>query len=173
MAHLRIAVVGIAVAASVMACQPGDSDRASTSPNTPTRVEPTNPPPPPSQPPSDSSSARPVPSPSAQQAVIYPCYSPPIAKPEELMLACGDGGLSLLNMTWRDWGMPIATAHGLLRRNRCVPSCAEGGAVALPSVVTVTDLRDGAYTSMRVAPQGLDDPVYVALEKDGPLLIGP
>lgn len=88
--------------------------------------------------------------PSTQPALIVACYGGNVVKPTELMLACGDGKMWLLDLAWSGWGTPTATAIGTKEEVSCVPSCAQGRPVHAPAKVTVTGLVGGRYTRMQI-----------------------
>jgi hypothetical protein len=71
---------------------------------------------------------------------IPDCYSQVVA-PREMVLACGDGNLSLEDLSWTSWGAATATASGNARANDCDPYCAAGTFRTYPVSVTATGLR--------------------------------
>ncbi len=108
--------------------------------------------------------------PSTQPALIASCYEGNVVKPTKLLLACGDGKLSLLDLTWSGWGTPTATATGTKEEVPCVPSCAQGRPVHAPAKVTVTGLVGGRYTRMQIdSPRSPNSFATYRLGPNGPV----
>lgn len=127
--------------------------------------------------PSPSFSTQPPPAvtttqPRTQPAAIVSCEQQALTRPTTLLLACGDGKRSLQNLTWTDWGLPTATAHGQVEETTCEPSCLSGTTVRYSATVTVSGLAAGRYSRMQVsAPRSPTGSVTnYSLRADGPLL---
>ncbi|MFF5448682.1 hypothetical protein [Streptomyces sp. NPDC012888] len=73
--------------------------------------------------------------------VLVDCASEPQVRPEDFILACGDGNNRLVDLRWTSWGPQGATATGTDMVNDCVPYCAAGTFRAHPVRVTVSDPR--------------------------------
>jgi hypothetical protein len=54
------------------------------------------------------------------------CLPPPVVKPTELLLACGDGTESFTVSRWTRWNRTGARAVGTAEINDCTPSCVKG-----------------------------------------------
>jgi serine/threonine protein kinase len=111
-----------------------------------------------------------------QQAAIMTCEGgQAVTEPDSLLLACGDGGDGLQNLTWSNWGEPTATAEGDFWVVNCQPDCASGTESVFAASVTVFGLEDGRYTSMELEAPGAPAPYSqtpVELDAGGPLLRG-
>ncbi|MCN9242153.1 hypothetical protein NGF19_15370 [Streptomyces sp. RY43-2] len=105
-----------------------------------------------------------------QPGAIADCQGKPLSEPTMLLVACGDGAATLLDMTWTAWGEPSATARGVLAEVVCEPSCANGHEVRVPATVTVSGLVGGRYTLMDVsAPTSPVSPfAHYTLDAMGP-----
>ncbi|MEV0323469.1 protein kinase [Streptomyces sp. NPDC050658] len=108
--------------------------------------------------------------PSTRPAAIADCGGKALDRPNDLLLACGDGKVGLLGLSWSGWGEPTARATGRGWHVICEPNCASGWEAKYAVTVTVTGLVGGRYTSMRVdAPQSPDDRVRsYSLDAYGP-----
>jgi len=97
-------------------------------------------------------------------AVVVDCGAPPTSSPTSLVLTCADAGVTLTDLSWKGWGMPVATGHGVLNVNGCVPDCASGVTTSYKDVtVALGDLRDGRYyTKLSVdhSIDGISDTIY-------------
>lgn len=69
------------------------------------------------------------------------CLPPPVVKPTELLLACGDGTESFSVSRWTRWNRQSARAVGTAEINDCAPSCVEGHAHHYRGVVLLDRLR--------------------------------
>ncbi len=82
-------------------------------------------------------------------AVVVDCGTPGgpgVNSPTSLVLTCADAGVTLTQLTWKGWGMPVATGHGDLNVNNCVPDCASSVTTTYHDVtVALGDLRNGHY----------------------------
>ncbi|MEU6892429.1 hypothetical protein ABZ934_11660 [Streptomyces sp. NPDC046557] len=87
-------------------------------------------------------SARPAPAtaadPPADPVVVVDCFSKAQVRPEEYLLACGDGNNNLVRLRWETWGPRVATASGTDMVNDCRPYCAAGRFHAYPVTVTLS-----------------------------------
>lgn len=71
--------------------------------------------------------------------VVVDCFSQAQVRPEEYLLACGDGNNRLVGLRWDTWGPRTATATGTDLVNDCRPYCAAGRFRAYPVTVTLGD----------------------------------
>lgn len=71
--------------------------------------------------------------------VVVDCFSQAQVRPEEYLLACGDGNNRLVDLRWDTWGPRTATATGTDMVNDCRPYCAAGRFRAYPVTVTLSD----------------------------------
>lgn len=71
--------------------------------------------------------------------VVVDCFSQAQVRPEEYLLACGDGNNRLVELRWDTWGPRTATATGTDMVNDCRPYCAAGRFRAYPVTVTLSD----------------------------------
>ncbi|MER5433285.1 hypothetical protein [Streptomyces sp. NPDC002588] len=67
------------------------------------------------------STARKAPAP-----VLVDCFWHPKVRPNNFVLACGDGNSRLVSLHWARWGAKSARATGVNVVNDCVPYCAAG-----------------------------------------------
>lgn len=107
-----------------------------------------------------------------QPGAIADCAGKPLVEPAELLLACGDAGAGLHDLTWTNWGEETATATGWESEKVCQPSCANGTEARSPATVTVFGLTGGRYTFMQVStPQSPVSPSSrYTLDEFGPTL---
>ncbi|MFG2296052.1 hypothetical protein [Streptomyces sp. NPDC048603] len=70
--------------------------------------------------------------------VVVDCFGEPQVRPEDYLLACGDGNNRLVELKWDKWGAQTATARGIDMVNDCVPYCAAGRFRAYPVNVTLS-----------------------------------
>lgn len=68
---------------------------------------------------------------------VIDCVTPKL-RPKAISLACGDGTIALVGLTWADWTATAATGQGTFWENLCVPDCAEGKAAKYPVAVTLS-----------------------------------
>lgn len=71
--------------------------------------------------------------------VVVDCFSQAQMRPEEYLLACGDGNNRLVALRWGTWGARTATATGTDMVNDCRPYCAAGRFRAYPVKVTLSN----------------------------------
>ncbi|MFF2743963.1 hypothetical protein ACFVVA_00310 [Kitasatospora sp. NPDC058048] len=110
--------------------------------------------------------------PTDQRAVLIGCGGLPATEPAYVVLLCGDGGMSLDQLSWAGWGGPTATATGQLWQKRCVPNCAQGGAVPFRATVTVGGLTAGGYSTLHIdAPTAPDRSIDFTVDDQGPLIV--
>lgn len=76
--------------------------------------------------------------PAPDPVVVVDCFSKPQVRPEEYLLACGDGNNRLVRLRWDNWGPLKATATGTDMVNDCRPYCAAGKFRAYPVKVTLS-----------------------------------
>ncbi|MFD7256751.1 hypothetical protein [Streptomyces sp. NPDC059874] len=70
--------------------------------------------------------------------VVVDCFSEAQVRPEEYLLACGDGNNRLVGLRWDTWGPRTATATGTDMVNDCKPYCAAGRFRPYPVTVTLS-----------------------------------
>ncbi|MFF5703730.1 hypothetical protein ACFY7H_14655 [Streptomyces sp. NPDC012794] len=70
--------------------------------------------------------------------VVVDCFERPQVRPEEYLLACGDGNNRLVGLRWESWGPSAATATGTDMVNDCRPYCAAGRFRPYPVKVTLS-----------------------------------
>ncbi|CAM5649733.1 hypothetical protein SAVIM338S_06491 [Streptomyces avidinii] len=85
------------------------------------------------------SSARTAAAASQDPVVVVDCSSQARMRPQEYILACGDGNNRLVDLRWESWGSRTATATGTDMVNDCRPYCAAGRFRAYPVTVTLSD----------------------------------
>ncbi|MFJ4323144.1 hypothetical protein ACIP3A_08515 [Streptomyces tricolor] len=76
----------------------------------------------------------------ASQPVLVDCLWQRTVRPDDFILACGDGNSRLTGLRWSEWGPDGATAEGVNMVNDCKPYCAAGTFRSYP----VTVRLDGA-----------------------------
>ncbi|GGQ18054.1 hypothetical protein GCM10010215_48640 [Streptomyces virginiae] len=79
--------------------------------------------------------ATPTPNPTP---VVVDCFNKPQTRPEEYLLACGDGNNRLVDLHWNTWNHKTATATGTDMVNDCRPYCAAGRFHPYPVTVTLS-----------------------------------
>lgn len=58
----------------------------------------------------------------------------------------GDGGNIVENLRWSSWTMSRATGEGHSDMQGCVPDCATGAEIMVPTLITLSDPVDGYFT---------------------------
>ncbi|MCX5402967.1 hypothetical protein OHA37_03585 [Streptomyces sp. NBC_00335] len=76
---------------------------------------------------------------SQDPVVVVDCFEQAQMRPQEYLLACGDGNNRLVRLRWDTWGQSGATATGTDMVNDCRPYCAAGRFHAYPVKVTLSD----------------------------------
>ncbi|MEU2060379.1 hypothetical protein [Streptomyces sp. NPDC013455] len=71
----------------------------------------------------------------AGQPVLVDCLWQRTVRPDDFILACGDGNSRLTGLDWSEWGPQGATAVGVNMLNDCKPYCAAGTFHAYPVTV--------------------------------------
>ncbi|MEU9144967.1 hypothetical protein [Streptomyces sp. NPDC048349] len=71
--------------------------------------------------------------------VVVDCFSQAQTRPQEYLLACGDGNNRLVDLRWDSWGPATATATGTDMVNDCRPYCAAGRFRPYPVTVTLSE----------------------------------
>ncbi|MFB9924741.1 hypothetical protein ACFORO_01755 [Amycolatopsis halotolerans] len=100
---------------------------------------------------------------------IYLCEGNAVAKPSWLNLACADQKMGLDRLRWSGWGSATAHATGRFWQYDCIPDCASGKLVSVPTRVTVSELANGHYGRLRVTVRPVpEDPRDYVLTKAGP-----
>ncbi|MEU9304543.1 hypothetical protein [Streptomyces sp. NPDC048269] len=82
--------------------------------------------------------AVPAPTPAPGTVVVADCFSKAQVRPDEYLLACGDGNNRLVGLRWDTWGPRSATATGTDMVNDCRPYCAAGRFRPYPVTVTLS-----------------------------------
>jgi hypothetical protein len=72
---------------------------------------------------------------SSSQPVLVDCLWHRTVRPEDFLLACGDGNSRLTGLHWDKWSPHGATAVGLNLVNDCKPYCAAGTFHAYPVTI--------------------------------------
>ncbi|MFF8595063.1 hypothetical protein ACF061_27155 [Streptomyces sp. NPDC015220] len=67
--------------------------------------------------------------------VLVDCSMKSRVRPDEFILACGDGNSRLLSLHWSKWSGRTALAKGVNAVNDCKPYCAAGTFHSYPVVV--------------------------------------
>jgi hypothetical protein len=65
----------------------------------------------------------------------------PEARPETIVISCGDFGLFVDTIDWERWGNRKARGEGVLSANTCDPSCAEGTFKHYPVDIRLRQVR--------------------------------
>ncbi|MEU9037160.1 hypothetical protein AB0D45_19970 [Streptomyces sp. NPDC048352] len=79
-----------------------------------------------------------APTPAPDPVVVVDCSAQAQVRPEEYLLACGDGNNRLVALRWETWGPSTATATGTDMVNDCRPYCAAGRFRSYPVTVTLS-----------------------------------
>ncbi|MBA4862257.1 hypothetical protein H1V43_12840 [Streptomyces sp. PSKA54] len=89
--------------------------------------------------------------------VLVDCFFDPQVRPDDFILACGDGNNRLVDLRWSSWGPAVAEARGVDLVNDCRPYCAVGKFHAYPVTVKLDrpepwekDPDQDHYTRMRL-----------------------
>ncbi|MDJ0382350.1 hypothetical protein [Streptomyces sp. G-G2] len=77
--------------------------------------------------------------PERDPVLVVDCFAQAQVRPEEYLLACGDGNNKLVRLHWDSWSTRTATATGTDLANDCVPYCAAGRFHRYPVSVTLSD----------------------------------
>ncbi|MFI9625933.1 hypothetical protein [Streptomyces sp. NPDC052042] len=70
--------------------------------------------------------AHPSAPPPSVRTVVVDCFSQPRVRPDDFLLACGDGNNRLVSLRWTRWDRASAEGTGLDAVNDCRPYCAAG-----------------------------------------------
>ena len=74
--------------------------------------------------------------------VELPCVGDSLAyRPGSLLLACGDGNLSVEDIRWSAWEGNFAAGIGTVLANLCQPDCARGRTSPFTAHLVLTGLR--------------------------------
>ncbi|MEV7725702.1 hypothetical protein AB0P15_13305 [Streptomyces sp. NPDC087917] len=73
------------------------------------------------------------------EPVVVDCGSQGQVRPQDFLLACGDGNSRLVGLDWNTWGAKTATAVGTDMVNDCRPYCAAGRFRPFPVEVTLAN----------------------------------
>ena len=98
--------------------------------------------------------------------VVADCTSAPpyqlSIRPASIVLACGDGGLGVENITWTMWTTSPAAGQGTFWEKLCQPSCAEGKTGTYPVTVTLSAVKSSTseawFSRLAVTWQGQRPP---------------
>ncbi|MGW4351932.1 hypothetical protein ACWELJ_07540 [Nocardia sp. NPDC004582] len=77
-----------------------------------------------------------------------------VTQPASMLLACGDGGLSVRDITWSSWGPDTAEGDGTEYRRVCEPSCAAGHTASGATHITLRKVQDGYFTEAAITDLG-------------------
>lgn len=80
--------------------------------------------------------------------VVYDCTrtaDQAVQRPSNILLACGDGGLWVKDITWTSWGPNTAEGDGTQSRRVCLPNCAAGGVRTAPTHITLRDIEGNRF----------------------------
>lgn len=72
-------------------------------------------------------------------------------QPSSLLLACGDGGLSVRDIAWSSWGPDTAEGDGTEYRRVCEPSCAAGHEASGPTHIVLRKLQGNYFTEAAIS----------------------
>ncbi|MFI2205079.1 hypothetical protein ACH47Z_30695 [Streptomyces sp. NPDC020192] len=72
------------------------------------------------------------------QPVLVDCFFHRNVRPQDFILACGDGNSRLTDLQWTQWGPDGAKAIGVNMVNDCKPYCAAGTFHAYPVVIRLS-----------------------------------
>ncbi len=75
----------------------------------------------------------------ARTLVAWNCTSAGLAKPTQIILACGDGNAVAEQLHWTKWTGTKAVGAGSLRQNDCTPDCADGTFHNYPARFTLSE----------------------------------
>ncbi|MFC9999801.1 hypothetical protein [Nocardia sp. NPDC127526] len=87
--------------------------------------------------------------PVVNDCTAYPSRS--VVRPVNLLLACGDGGLWVKDITWTTWGPERAEGEGTQYRRICVPNCAGGSVSTAPTHITLRNPVDERFTRAEIS----------------------
>jgi hypothetical protein len=94
------------------------------------------------------------------------------SRPATIVVACGDGGYQLTEISWEQWTDEKAVGTAQEGTNNCVPSCAEGTFEYRQVSVTLSGpraLRDGSggyFTWAVVSGSGGEEPRVLPLPEE-------
>jgi len=83
------------------------------------------------------------PAPDPTKTYIVNCLGDLDFKPEEIVLACADAGVSFSDITWTRWNMNRAVGRGTLNVNTCEPTCAAGNVETYPVRLRLSNTATG------------------------------
>ncbi|WBO62132.1 hypothetical protein [Streptomyces camelliae] len=72
------------------------------------------------------------------QPVLVDCFFHRTIRPNDFILACGDGNSRLTGLHWTEWGPDGAKAIGVNMVNDCKPYCAAGTFRSYPVVIRLS-----------------------------------
>ena len=82
-----------------------------------------------------------LPSHGSTPTVLAACdqyHGPAEVEPSSIVLACGDGNVSLTDLHWSSWTATGAVGSGEFTHNLCEPDCADGTFVSDPTQVRLS-----------------------------------
>ncbi|MFW0789049.1 hypothetical protein [Gordonia sp. CPCC 205333] len=85
------------------------------------------------------------------QTVIYDCGGARQVRPTEIIVYCGDAGITVGSITWKVWGRNTADGNGIQYTKLCVPNCAAGGVASRPVDIRLYKTVDGEFTRITLA----------------------
>ncbi|MEC3956162.1 hypothetical protein VMT65_24205 [Nocardia sp. CDC153] len=65
-----------------------------------------------------------------------------VVEPSRMLIACGDGTVTVKDITWTSWGPTTAEGDGTEYRVVCQPNCAGGHEVHQPTHVTLRKVSE-------------------------------
>jgi hypothetical protein len=69
--------------------------------------------------------------------VVITCALKPQVRPSRYILACGDAGALIIQLTWPSWGSSAAFAAGVYSLNSCTPTCMAQHFVRFPMLAAL------------------------------------
>ncbi|MGW1541227.1 hypothetical protein ACWCPM_13490 [Streptomyces sp. NPDC002309] len=75
----------------------------------------------------------------AKEPVLVDCFWRTTVRPDDFMLACGDGNSRLASLKWLRWDGEAAMARGVNWVNDCKPYCAAGRFRSYPVTVRLEE----------------------------------
>jgi len=90
------------------------------------------------------------------KTVIVNCLGKGVVKPNEIVVSCADGAITVMNIKWSSWKVNRAQGSGTLAWNTCLPTdCASGIEQKYKVAVTLGRVASGptapAFTRMTLA----------------------
>ena len=79
---------------------------------------------------------------------LITCDDEAVVEPVYFDLLCGNGLFGLDQLTWTNWGQPVAHATGRYLLKDCTPSCANGTVLSYPVQVEASGLTQQDATTV-------------------------